>query len=114
MWVFKKEDSSSLQFELDHPHLWSAEKPHLYTLIIEVMDEEGLVECISQQVGIREFEIINGIMCINGQRIIFHGVNRHEFSAYTGRHVSYEETKQDILNMKAHNINALRTSHYPN
>ena len=109
-----KEDSSSLQFELEHPYLWSAEKPHLYTLIIEVMDEEGLVECISQQVGIREFEIINGIMCINGQRIIFHGVNRHEFSAYTGRHVSYEETKQDILNMKAHNINALRTSHYPN
>ena len=53
-------------------------------------------------------------MCINGQRIIFHGVNRHEFSAYTGRFVSYEETKQDILNMKAHNINALRTSHYPN
>ena len=109
-----KEDSTSLQFELDYPHLWSAEKPHLYTLIIEAMDEEGLVECISQQVGIREFEIINGIMCINGQRIIFHGVNRHEFSAYTGRHVSYEETKQDILNMKAHNINALRTSHYPN
>ena len=109
-----KEDSSSLQFELEHPYLWSAEKPHLYTLIIEVMDEEGLVECISQQVGVREFKIINGIMCINGQRIIFHGVNRHEFSAYTGRHVSYEETKQDILNMKAHNINALRTSHYPN
>ena len=109
-----KEDSTSLQFELDHPHLWSAEKPHLYTLIIEVMDEEGLVECISQQVGVREFKIINGIMCINGQRIIFHGVNRHEFSAYTGRYVSYEETKQDILNMKAHNINALRTSHYPN
>lgn len=109
-----KEDSTSLQFELEHPHLWSAEKPHLYTLIIEVMDEEGLVECISQQVGVREFKIINGIMCINGQRIIFHGVNRHEFSAYTGRYVSYEETKQDILNMKAHNINALRTSHYPN
>lgn len=109
-----KEDSTSLQFELEHPHLWSAEKPHLYTLIIEVMDEEGLVECISQQVGVREFKIINGIMCINGQRIIFHGVNRHEFSAYTGRYVSYEETKQDILNMKAHNINALRASHYPN
>ena len=86
-----KEDSTSLQFELENPHLWSAEKPHLYTLIIEVMDEEGLVECISQQVGVREFKIINGIMCINGQRIIFHGVNRHEFSAYTGRHVSYED-----------------------
>lgn len=78
------------------------------------MDEKGLVECSQYNVGVREFKLIDGIMCINGKRIVFHGVNRHEFSAKTGRTVSYEDTKKDILNMKANNINALRTCHYPN
>jgi len=56
----------------------------------------------------------NGIMCLNGKRIVFNGVNRHEFSMKSGRAIGYEETLQDIINMKRNNINALRTSHYPN
>ena len=109
-----KDCFSPINFELDDPHLWSAEKPNLYQLYVEIMDENGLVECSQHNVGVREFKLIDGIMCINGKRIVFHGVNRHEFSAETGRTVSYEDTKKDILNMKANNINALRTCHYPN
>ena len=109
-----KDCCSPINFEFDDPHLWSAEKPNLYQLYVEIMDEKGLVECSQYNVGVREFKLIDGIMCINGKRIVFHGVNRHEFSAETGRTVSYEDTKKDILNMKANNINALRTCHYPN
>ena len=109
-----KDCCSPINFEFDDPHLWSAEKPNLYQLYVEIMDEKGLVECSQYNVGVREFKLIDGIMCINGKRIVFHGVNRHEFSAKTGRTVSYEDTKKDILNMKANNINALRTCHYPN
>ncbi|MGX8832750.1 glycoside hydrolase family 2 TIM barrel-domain containing protein [Amedibacillus sp. YH-ame6] len=97
------------------PHLWSAECPYLYDLIIECYLMDGtLVEVNKQRVGIRRFELINGIMCINGKRIIFKGVNRHEFSADKGRCISYEDMLFDIKFMKQFNLNAVRTSHYPN
>lgn len=67
---------SPISFELDNPHLWSAEKPNLYQLYVEIMDENGLIECSQHNVGVREFKLIDGIMCINGKRIVFHGVNR--------------------------------------
>lgn len=96
------------------PALWSAEEPNLYELIIEVTDEKGNVaEVISQMVGFRRFEMIDNIMCINGKRIVFKGVNRHEFSSKTGRAVSEEELVKDIMTMKRNNINAIRTCHYP-
>ena len=101
-------------FHLDDPSLWSSENPYLYQLVIEIKNDDELIEVIKQNVGIREFKLIDNIMCINGKRIVFHGVNRHEFSPYHGRVVSYQETKQDLLIMKENNINALRTSHYPN
>lgn len=102
-------------FSIENPLLWSAEKPNLYHLEIEVLDDESqLVEVIYENVGIRQFKLHKGIMYLNGKRIVFHGVNRHEFCCETGRVVSYEMTKQDILNMKENNINAIRTSHYPN
>lgn len=97
------------------PRLWSAEAPNLYELKLEVFDGKGsLQECISQKVGFRKFEMKDGIMCLNGKRIVFKGVNRHEFSSKTGRTVSGEELMRDILTMKRNNINAVRTSHYPN
>jgi len=104
-----------LNFTVPNPKLWSAEHPHLYWLTLEVCDKSGVLqEVITQQVGFRRFEIINGLMCINGKRIAFYGTNRHEFSCYTGRTVPKEIMEQDIINMKQYNINALRTSHYPN
>lgn len=100
--------------EVNHPNLWSAEHPELYTLTVELFDESGnCVEYISQNIGFRRFEMKDGIMTLNGKRIVFKGVNRHEFSSKTGRAVSKEEVLQDIITMKQNNINAIRTCHYP-
>ena len=100
--------------EVNHPNLWSAEHPELYTLTVELFDENGnSVEFISQNIGFRRFEMKDGIMTLNGKRIVFKGVNRHEFSSKTGRAVSKEEVLQDIITMKQNNINAIRTCHYP-
>lgn len=97
------------------PKLWSAEKPDLYRLLIQVYDRNlEPQEVILQDVGFRRFELRDSIMYLNGQRIVFHGVNRHEFCAESGRVVSREDTLRDILTMKRNNINAVRTSHYPN
>ena len=105
----------SCKIPVEEPRLWSAEIPYLYDLLITVYDETGnTVEVIPQKTGFRRFEIKDSIMLLNGKRIVFKGVNRHEFSAVTGRHVSEEEMLTDILTMKRNNINAIRTSHYPN
>ncbi len=108
------ENKSSISFDMDTVHLWNAEHPYLYQLIIEIRKDDKLIEIAKQNIGIREFKIIDGLMCINGKRIVFHGVNRHEFSPKTGRVMDYHQTKADLLIMKANNINALRCSHYPN
>ena len=96
------------------PVLWSAEEPQLYDLTLEVYNEAGeLQEVIPQRVGFRRFEMKDGIMTLNGKRIVFKGVNRHEFSSVSGRHVSEEELRKDLKTMKQNNINAIRTCHYP-
>lgn len=97
------------------PDLWSAEIPALYDLEIHVSDQENhQVEVIHQKVGFRRFELRDSIMCLNGKRIVFKGVNRHEFCCDTGRAVTREQVLQDVITMKQNNINAIRTSHYPN
>ena len=96
------------------PVLWNAEDPQLYDLTLEVYNEAGeLQEVIPQRVGFRRFEMKDGIMTLNGKRIVFKGVNRHEFSSVSGRHVSEEELRKDLKTMKQNNINAIRTCHYP-
>ena len=101
-------------WEIPDPVLWSAEDPQLYDLEMEIYDAEGtLQEIIPERVGFRRFEMKDGIMTLNGKRIVFKGVNRHEFSSITGRHVSEEELLKDIITMKQNNINAIRTCHYP-
>lgn len=97
------------------PKLWSAEEPNLYTLYIEVTDsDDNVTEVIKQRIGFRHFAMENGIMCLNGKRIVFRGVNRHELSCNHGRSITKEEILHDLLIMKQNNINAVRTSHYPN
>ena len=97
------------------PKLWSAEQPNLYTLCIEVLDESGARrELIAQRLGFRRIEIKDGLMLLNGKRIVFKGVNRHDFSAFRGRVPNREELLLDLLTMKRSNINAIRTCHYPN
>ena len=103
------------EIHMEHPHLWSAEDPYLYELRVEISDEMGnTTEVFTQNIGFRRFEIVDSIMHLNGKRIVFKGVNRHEFSSKTGRIVSEEELIQDLVTMKKNNINAIRTSHYPN
>ena len=97
-----------------NPVLWSAEDPQLYDLTIEVYDEAGnLQEVIPQKAGFRRFEMKDGIMTLNGKRIVFKGVNRHEFSSISGRNVSEAELRKDLMIMKQNNINSIRTCHYP-
>ena len=100
---------------IDGVHPWSAELPYLYRLTICIRDaENNVVEVIPELVGFRKFEMINQVMCINGKRIIFKGINRHEFNVHRGRAVTKEDMMWDIEFLKKHNINAVRTSHYPN
>jgi len=97
-----------------NPLLWSAEKPNLYEVKIIVKDMHGNeTEFISQLAGFRRFEMVDGLMKLNGKRIVFKGVNRHEFSSVTGRVPNRDEVIKDIVTMKKNNINAIRTSHYP-
>jgi beta-galactosidase len=97
------------------PLKWSAEYPNLYTLVLSLKDADGnLLETESCKVGFRKFEIEDGLMKINGKRIVFKGTNRHEFQCDKGRAIDYEDMVADIKIMKAFNINAVRTSHYPN
>lgn len=109
------DNTAQTEITVDSPKLWSAEKPYLYPLLVEVLNEDGTTsQIIPLKVGIREFKIQNGIMELNGKRIVFNGVNRHEFSCASGRVPDYMDMVTDIMTMKANNINAVRTSHYPN
>ena len=94
---------------------WSAENPKLYDLTLALMRGEEVIDLRSCKIGFRTVGIRNdGALLINGKRVIFHGVDRHDFSQETGRTVSREEMLQDVMTMKRLNVNAVRTSHYPN
>lgn len=104
-----EEDSGRLAISLSHPLLWNAEQPQLYTLTLCTADE-----CIAAAVGVREVAAREGVLYLNGQRIKFRGVNRHDSSPFDGPAVTREHVIADLALMKQHNINAIRTSHYPN
>lgn len=93
---------------------WSAEEPNLYTLELILLRGTQIVEIVQQNIGFRTFEIKDGMMLLNGKRIVFKGVNRHEFHPEYGRSITEKEMLWDIIFMKRNNINAVRTSHYPN
>ena len=105
----------TLKAEVKAPKKWTAETPYLYTLVMSVLDATGkVVQATSLRVGFRKVEIKDGCILVNGRHIIFRGVNRHDTDPDTGRAVSYEAMLRDVLLMKRNNINAVRTSHYPN
>ncbi len=105
----------NFDFELKNVDLWSAEHPNLYRALFVVKNSAGaIVEIIPQTIGFREFKMDGNIMKVNGKRIVFKGVNRHEFDCYNGRACNPADLERDIINIKRHNINAIRTSHYPN
>ena len=111
---------TDISVNVENPNLWSAESPYLYQLVLELKDKDGkIVETAGCNVGFREFEIINkgtnqSQILVNGQPIMFRGVNRHETIPETGRHITEESMRKDIELMKQYNINSVRNSHYPN
>jgi len=109
------ENSSKLTISVENPAKWTAETPNLYTLVTTLTDSKGnLIETIPQTVGFRKVEIINAQLLINGKPILIKGVDRHEMDPLTATWVSRDRMEQDLLVFKTLNINALRTSHYPN
>ncbi len=96
------------------PLKWSAEFPHLYTVVLLLRNDSGeVIEIESTKFGFRKVEIKGGQLLLNGQPILVKGVNRHEHDPITGHYVTRESMIQDILLMKRHNINTVRTCHYP-
>lgn len=107
--VGKTVSGKVLEFAVKEPHLWNAETPLLYTLVLETPEER-----IEQSVGLRKIEVKDGVVLLNGTAIKFRGVNRHDSDPVTGYTISREQALRDLVLMKRHNINAIRTSHYPN
>ncbi len=97
------------KFTVQNPRLWNAEQPNLYTLRLETNDE-----IIDYKIGFKKVEIKDAILYINGQNVKIKGVNRHDSDSITGQAISREQLIADLKLMKEHNVNAIRTSHYPN
>lgn len=112
---YAEEDNiTSLKAIVTDATMWSAENPYLYTLVLTLKNNGTPIEYVSTKFGFRKVEIKGGIININGKRVVFKGTNRHEFDCRTGRYMTEEVMVSDILQMKKNNINAVRTSHYPN
>ncbi|MFI1773406.1 glycoside hydrolase family 2 TIM barrel-domain containing protein [Thalassobellus citreus] len=108
-------DFALMQTFVKNPKKWSAETPNLYTLVFDLKNKNGdILETRSTKVGFRNIEIIDGELFVNGQSVLLYGVNRHDHDPIHGKVVSEASMTKDILTMKQFNINAVRTSHYPN
>lgn len=99
---------SEMHLEINHPHLWNAEEPYLYKIVYETNNE-----IISDHLGIRELCVRDQTIYVNDSPVKFRGVNRHDSDPVTGFVISLEQMKKDLILMKQHNVNAIRTSHYP-
>lgn len=100
--------------KLENPDLWTAETPVLYKLEIELRKNDDTIQASSLNIGFRKIEIRDKIILLNGRRVVFRGVNRHEFHPRKGRVLSVQDMENEIRLLKQYNFNALRTSHYPN
>lgn len=110
-----EEKPATLSTVISSPAQWSAEIPNLYTLLVTSSNPDGTGVTVERfRVGFRKIEIKDSAVFVNGKRVLFKGVNRHEHDPDNGRHVSEELMLRDILIFKQHNINTVRTAHYPN
>jgi beta-galactosidase len=111
----RDESTVTIDLDIENPKKWTAETPHLYTLLLSLKDtSDEAREVVTCKVGFRKVEIKDGKLLINGVPIYIKGVNRHEHDPVTGRYVREDSMIKDIQLMKKFNINAVRTSHYPN
>ena len=106
---FSAQKDTPVSVHIEKPVLWSAEQPYLYSLTLIAGDER-----IGERIGFRSICVENGVLKINGRAVKFKGVNRHDSYPDTGYYASVEQMKKDLELMKRHNVNAVRTSHYPN
>lgn len=104
-----KQSRSTVTFEISDPVFWNAEAPYLYTMYLETEQE-----VITEYIGIREIKIVDEVVYLNGKKVKFRGVNRHDSDPVTGFTISIEQMMKDLTLMKQYNFNAIRTSHYPN
>ncbi len=110
-----QESTLEFQTEVKAPRHWTAEDPYLYHLLVVMRDEDGkTIEVIPQRIGFRTIVLKDGVFEVNGVAITLKGVNRHDHHPDLGKAVPYAAMLQDVLLMKQHNINTVRTSHYPN
>ena len=107
--IAQGESAGDIAFSLDNPHLWNSEDPYLYTLLMHCGDE-----WIAEKIGARKICVEDGVVKVNGVAIKFKGVNRHDSDPLVGSAVGLAEMHRDLRVMREHNINAIRTSHYPN
>ena len=107
-------DSTVFESPVKSPALWSAEKPNLYGLRLELFQDGKKIETVNTSIGFRKVEISHANLLVNGRPVYIKGVNRHEHDPYTGQCITEESMIDDIRLMKENNINAVRTSHYPN
>lgn len=109
------DDRLTIAMDICNPKLWSAEEPHLYRLVISLLNKQGeIIECEACDIGFRTISIEQGLLKINGQALLIRGTNRHEHHPQNGQVMDEETMRKDILLMKQHNFNAVRCSHYPN
>ncbi|MBT4398384.1 MAG: DUF4981 domain-containing protein [Bacteroidetes bacterium] len=109
-----EELSVTFSHHLFKPRHWTAETPNLYTLLLTLKDKKDrILEIVSHKIGFRNIEIANQLLLVNGEPVLLKGVNRHEHDPITGHVISRESMLQDVLLMKQHNINTVRTCHYP-
>ncbi len=109
------ENEYELKTKVNLPLLWTAETPNLYSVIIALKDNNGnTLEALTSKFGFRKIEIKNKRVYINNEQVFFKGVNRHDIHPQFGKAVPVESMIQDIVMMKQHNLNTIRTSHYPN
>lgn len=107
--VFDTKLQSTTKFTLNNLILWTCETPKLYNFVFS-----SETEMFSHKIGFRKISFEDKILCINNKRIVFKGINRHEFNCNTGRTISKADIEQDVKLIKSNNFNAIRTSHYPN
>lgn len=106
---------AQIRAHIADPVGWTPENPHLYQLLLTLRDADGeVIEVVPHRVGLREITIEDGLLRWNGQYVMMHGVNRHDVDDRRGRAVGMERMRRDLVLMKQHNINAVRTAHYPN
>ncbi|MFW0764479.1 beta-galactosidase subunit alpha [Trabulsiella odontotermitis] len=110
-----QQHSAQFAIPVKHPRQWSAEDPYLYHLVMTLKDHRGeILEVIPQRVGFRDIKVRDGLFYVNNRYLMLHGVNRHDNDHLKGRAVGMDRVERDLILMKQHNINSVRTAHYPN